>query len=59
MRFVAAGHFAPLCNHGSGHTVPLDAVPSVISFLFDHPYGAVPSPYQNGFPPGFPEYCVL
>jgi predicted esterase len=56
---TGAGHFAFICNHGGGHRIPGDAVPNVVQFFFDHPYGTVPSPYAGGFPPGFPAYCVL
>jgi poly(3-hydroxybutyrate) depolymerase len=53
----AAGHFAALCNHGGGHSIPNAARPAVVQFFFDHPFKA-PSPYAGGFPIGFPSYCV-
>ena len=45
---TSAGHFAFICNHGRGHTIPTDAVPSVIEFFYAHPYGTDPSPYAGG-----------
>ncbi len=51
------GHFAALCDHGQGHEIPLDAAPSVRTFLAANPYGAWPSPYASGLPSGFPAYC--
>lgn len=48
----------PASDHGQGHTIP-DATDSVLQFFHDHPWGTVPSPYVQGLPPGFPEYCVL
>jgi predicted esterase len=53
------GNFAFICNHGEGHTIPQDALPSVWQFLQDHPYGTDPSPYAGGLPQGFPAYCAL
>jgi len=53
------GSFAFICNHGGGHTIPQDALPSVWQFLQDHPYGTDPSPYEDGLPQGFPAYCTL
>ncbi|CAN5914452.1 hypothetical protein BH11MYX2_BH11MYX2_08920 [soil metagenome] len=55
----AMGHYAPLCNHGGGHNIPLDAAPSVKKFFDDNPYGAWPSPYvASGLPSTFPTYCA-
>jgi poly(3-hydroxybutyrate) depolymerase len=51
------GHFAILCNHGRGHTIPGDAGPSITQFFFDHPFGTKPSPYAQSFPGGFVSYC--
>ncbi len=48
----AAGHFAMLCDHGGGHTIPVKLVPGVFQFFMDHPYGRVPSPYAGGKIPG-------
>ncbi len=53
------GHFAFICNHGLGHTVPSAARGSAWQFLLDHPYGQTPEPYLGGLPTGFPSYCAL
>jgi predicted esterase len=47
-----------LCNHGGGHSIP-DAQDSVMQFFFDHPFGVGASPYAQGLPGGFPDYCAL
>jgi len=54
-----AGHFAAICNHGNGHSIPTDATASVWQFFQDHPYGRSPSPYADGLPADFPSYCAL
>ena len=54
-----AGHFAAICNHGKGHSIPLDAAPSVAMFFTANGFGAWPSPYASGLPPSFPTYCSL
>ena len=56
---VASGHFAALCDHGMGHSIPLDAAPSVATFFTANGFGAWPSPYENGLPASFPSYCAL
>ena len=56
---VADAHFAFICNHGQGHTIPTAAAPSVWRFFQDHRYGTTPSPYASGLPQGFPAYCAL
>jgi formylglycine-generating enzyme required for sulfatase activity len=53
------GHFAIICDHGLGHAIPEDALPSVFRFLQDHPWHSIPDPYAAGLPAGFPEYCSL
>ena len=63
MRFynlvTADGHYAALCNHGGGHTIPRDAAPSAAQFFADNPFGAWPSPYAAaGLPASFPTYCA-
>lgn len=56
----ARGGFAFLCDHGMGHTIPQgSAQASVWQFFADHPYGTKPSPYRDGLPDGFPDYCSL
>lgn len=53
-----SGHFAILCDHGGGHTIPRDAAPSVLEFFAANPFGAWPSPYEAaGLPSSFPTYC--
>jgi len=54
---AAAGHFAAICDHGKGHTIPRDAAPSVATFFAANPFGAWPSPYASGLPASFPAYC--
>ena len=58
-KLKSTGHFAPRCNHGKGHEIPLDAAPSVAAFFDANAFGVWPSPYQNGLPAGFPGYCAL
>lgn len=55
----ADGHFTALCEHGKGHSIPLDAAPSVALFFEANGFGAWPSPYANGLPASFPSYCAL
>lgn len=54
-----AGHFAFICDHGLGHTVPETGIASAWRFLLDHPFGERPDPYSTAFPEGFPSYCSL
>jgi predicted esterase len=54
-----SGHFAFICDHGMGHSIPTDAIDSVQQFFEDHPFGADPSPYAAALPAGFPTYCGL
>jgi predicted esterase len=58
-KMTEAGHFVFLCNHGKGHTVPVDGRASAWQFLQDHPFGVRPEPYAKGLPEGFPAYCEL
>jgi hypothetical protein len=55
----SAGHFAAICDHGMGHSIPLDAAPSVATFFAANGFGAWPSPYAAGLPASFPTYCAL
>lgn len=56
---TAAGHYAELCDHGQGHSIPRDAAPSVALFFTANPFGAWPSPYASaGIPASFPAYCA-
>jgi hypothetical protein len=56
---TSAGHFAAICDHGMGHSIPLDAAPSVALFFTANGFGAWPSPYASGLPAWFPSYCSL
>ena len=55
------------CIHDSGHDVPPIEPPdpdttkfwSLWQFMMDHPYGTDPSPYENGLPAGFPDWCQV
>lgn len=51
-----SGHFVVMCDHGKGHTIPLDAAPIIVSFFELNGFGAPPS---QQLPPGFPAYCAL
>jgi poly(3-hydroxybutyrate) depolymerase len=53
-----SGHYAKICNHGNGHSIPRDAAPSVALFFAAHGFGAWPSPYASGLPASFPSYCA-
>ena len=55
----SSGHFAAICDHGMGHSIPLDAAPSVAMFFTANGFGAWPSPYAGGLPASFPTYCSL
>ncbi len=58
-QLTASGHYAELCDHGQGHSIPLDAAPSVATFFAANPFGAWPSPYAAaGIPASFPSYCA-
>ena len=52
-------HFAFICDHGNGHTIPADARPSVWDFFQAHPWGTAPSPYAEALPSDYPSYCAL
>jgi predicted esterase len=55
----AEGHYTALCDHNMGHSIPVDAAPSVARFFADNGFGQWPSPYQSsGLPSGFPGYCM-
>jgi len=55
------GHDVVLCNHGLGHTVPMDmAGERLIEFFADHPRGVTDTPYAvDGLPSDFADYCEL
>lgn len=54
-----AGHFAFVCDHGTGHAMPAEGPSSVLEFFTDHPFGEDPAAYADGFPAGMPSYCEL
>lgn len=55
----ADGHYTAICDHNMGHSIPVDAAPSVAKFFADNAFGQWPSPYQaSGLPSGFPTYCM-
>jgi predicted esterase len=56
---VSKGHFAFICDHGMGHTIPMGINVSTWQFFQDHPYGTDPPPYASALPAGFPSYCTL
>jgi hypothetical protein len=56
---TSTGHFAAICDHNMGHSIPLDAAPSVAEFFAANGFGAWPSPYASGLPASFPAYCSL
>ena len=52
------GHFAALCNHGTGHDMPFDGPNWLYTFLFAHEFGQVESPLKDPAQRGaFPSYC--
>ena len=53
------GHDTILCNHESGHTVPMTFMGSkLVGFFADHPRGTYESPYRTeGLPDILPDYC--
>ncbi len=58
-KLAETGHFAFVCAHGKGHTVPSDARAGAWQFLQDHPFGTHPSPYAKALPESLPAYCAL
>jgi predicted esterase len=57
---ISRGRFAMICDHGIGHTIPLDIGDDAWRFLQDHPYGVSPPfPYAGGIPGTYPSYCSL
>jgi hypothetical protein len=54
------GGFAIDCNHMSGHCgAPGELYNAAFEFLFAHPFGVKPKPYESGLPAGFPSYCQI
>ena len=56
-----SGHFAFICDHGQGHSIPKNdsAQAAVGEFFAAHPYGTAPSPFESGLPGTFPTWCGL
>lgn len=54
-------HFAFICDHGGGHTIPTGQgeQSAVKAFFENHPWGTTPSPFRDALPAGFPPYCAL
>jgi dienelactone hydrolase len=51
-------HFAVMCDHGMGHTIPTGAGIAAWRFFRDHPYMTSPAPYvAAGLPDALPDYC--
>lgn len=55
---VEKKRFAFICDHQSGHIIPRTQLDNVWKFFTDHPFAA-PSPYKEGLPAEFPDYCKL
>jgi predicted esterase len=49
-KLKADGHFALLCNHGGGHSIPSSYKTSAWTFFQAHGYGVNPSPWAGGLP---------
>jgi hypothetical protein len=50
---VRRGHFAPLCNHRAGHSIPPGIGAVAWRFLLDHPYGGI----SPTLPTGIEQFC--
>ncbi len=51
--------FVVMCNHGQGHSIPENIFTNALDFLLAHRFNSLPSPYANGLPNGFLEYCKI
>ncbi|MCA9707755.1 MAG: hypothetical protein KDK70_18030 [Myxococcales bacterium] len=53
------GHDTIVCDHGLGHSAPPPQMQAdrLIEFFADHPFGTVDSPYVDGLPGSFADYC--
>lgn len=56
---LSRDQFAFICDHGGGHTIPVDAKAPVWDFFQAHTWNTVPSPYADALPADFPSYCAL
>ena len=52
------GHFVVECIHEEGHELPSDGLQYAWDFLMAHPRGTATSPYEDGLPEGFPDWCI-
>ena len=57
----ALGHDIIMCDHGQGHTAPGPGMggDKLIQFFADHPLGTTDSPYADGLPGDFADYCAF
>ena len=53
----ADGHLVARCDHGLGHTLPMDYADAMTPWLLDHSFESK-SPFEGGLK-GFPDYCSL
>jgi predicted esterase len=54
------GSFLVECNHNSGHCgAPASLHENAWEFMLAHPFGTDPSPYANGLPGDFPNFCAI
>ena len=54
----ADGHLVVECDHGQGHTIPLDGIGTIADWLLPHAY-AEPSPFEDGDLSDLPRYCRM
>ena len=53
-------HFVVACDHGGGHTVPMEGPSYAAEFLFKHTFNDGTSPYAaSGLSKKFPDYCSI
>lgn len=57
-QLIGDGHWAALCNHNGGHSIPSGGPAAMIQFFLDHPFRLTPEPYLTSRPSSFPSYCV-
>lgn len=57
---IRNGGFAIMCDHGHGHNAPPKSSRNAVwQFFKDHPWNTSPSPYSQGLPSWFPNYCSI
>lgn len=55
-----AGSFVVNCDHGGGHCrAPSELYSAAWEFMKAHPFGVEPSPFEDGLPDTFPDYCQI